>query len=358
MYTKLLPLVLCVFVSGTFGCRGSKSSEPPVHLNPNMDNQDKYKPYRASTFFKNKRAMQTPPEGTVPVGKLGADSPDWKVRVAGRKVKSAKQFHTGQVNGVYQNEVPYSLTKADLERGQDRYGIYCTPCHGIAGFGNGTVADRSRGKLKPTNFHDTPGECTPKSAVAAKLKNLEATAVIQAPTNPAEETAVEPSTAVPAAPAEQAPAWKSVAALGEEGFASLQALEKELADPYNGCAEGYVCVANANELSSDPTAQEGQCQRSIGYTYHVITNGIRSMKGYKHQLTEASDRWAVAAYVRALELSQASDRNRVVDTFSDRLVAPPTQSKMFQELDAGGAYTLSKAQKFLPQSKLNKRGEK
>ena len=105
MYTKLLPLVLCVFVSGTFGCRGSKSSEPPVHLNPNMDNQDKYKPYRASTFFKNKRAMQTPPEGTVPVGKLGADSPDWKVRVSGRKVKSAKQFHTGQVNGVYQNEV-------------------------------------------------------------------------------------------------------------------------------------------------------------------------------------------------------------------------------------------------------------
>ena len=117
--------------------------------------------------------MQTPPEGTVPVGKLGADSPDWKVRVAGRKVKSARQFHTGQVNGVYQNRVPYSLTKADLERGQDRYGIYCTPCHGIAGFGNGTVADRSRGKLKPTNFHDTPGECTPKSAVAAKLKNLE-----------------------------------------------------------------------------------------------------------------------------------------------------------------------------------------
>ena len=46
------------------------------------------------------------------------------------------------------------------------------------------------------------------------------------------------------------------------------------------------------------------------------------------------------AYVRALELSQASDRNRVVDTFSDRLVAPPTQSKMFQELDTGGAYTL------------------
>ena len=238
MYTKLLPLVLCVFVSGTFGCRGSKSSEPPVHLNPNMDNQDKYKPYRASTFFKNKRAMQTPPEGTVPVGKLGADSPDWKVRVSGRKVKSAKQFHP--VDGVYKNEVPCSLTKSDLQRGQDHMASIVRRVM-VLRASETVQLPTGRGKLKPTNFHDTPGECTPKSAVAAKLKNLEATAVIQAPTNPAEETAVEPSTAVPAAPAEQAPAWKSVAALGEEGFASLQALEKELADPYNGCAEGYVC---------------------------------------------------------------------------------------------------------------------
>ena len=192
----------------------------------------------------------------------------------------------------------------------------------------------------------------------AKLKNLEATAVSSTTTLPTDGAASEPSNEAPANPVAQVPAWKTVAALGEEGFADLQALEKELADPYNGCAEGYVCVANANELSSDPTAQEGQCQRSIGYTYHVITNGIRSMKGYKHQLTEASDRWAVAAYVRALELSQSADRNRVVDTFSENLVAPPAQSKMFQELDKGGAYTLSKAQKFLPQSKLNKRGEK
>ena len=45
-------------------CRGSKSDEPPVHLNPNMDNQDKYKPYRASTFFKDKRSMRTPPMAT------------------------------------------------------------------------------------------------------------------------------------------------------------------------------------------------------------------------------------------------------------------------------------------------------
>ena len=166
--------ILCVLALGMAltACRGSKSDEPPIHLNPNMDTQDKYKPYRASTFFSDKRAMRTPPKGTIPRGKLGADTPKYKLKSRERNVTSAEAFFTGKENGVYTSGVPFKLDISDLKRGKDRYAVYCTPCHGVAGYGNGTVADRSRGKLMPSNFHAAPTECRPPSAVKASIERL------------------------------------------------------------------------------------------------------------------------------------------------------------------------------------------
>ena len=77
-FTRLVVIALVFTVGGLMGCRGGKSSEPPVHLNPNMDHQDKYKSYRKSTFFKDGRTMRTPPANTVARGKLRADDALWK----------------------------------------------------------------------------------------------------------------------------------------------------------------------------------------------------------------------------------------------------------------------------------------
>ena len=350
-------------------CRGSESREPPVHLNPNMDNQDKYKPYRASNFFKDGRSMRTPPQGTLPQNKLAEQSLDYKIKSRSRSVTSAESFYTGKTGKVYTAGVPFALDISDLERGRDRYAIYCTPCHGISGYGNGTVADRSRGKLMPSNFHTAPGECRPQAALEASLERLKASAELaresaapsQTPSPTSDVVAAaeapqpnEPTTAVPPseeaaeAPADPANAWKSEAFLGAEGYASLLELEQLMADPSGGCGQGSICVANTAELPSDNTQLEGQCQRTMGWIYHVITHGIRSMGGYEHQMTDPTDRWAVAAYVRALQLSQSVDRNGVVDVLSAQYLAPPEQTAVFEQLDKGGEYTFTQTQKFVP----------
>jgi cytochrome c len=125
-------------LGGLTGCRGMKSDQPPIHPNPNMDIQDKYKPYRASNFFKDKRSMRVPPKGTVARGKLRADDALWRGKdAAGNLIE----------------RIPFVLKVTDVQRGQDRYNIYCAPCHDMAGYGKGTVAKKSRGKINPPSFH-------------------------------------------------------------------------------------------------------------------------------------------------------------------------------------------------------------
>tara|TARA_Y100001968_G_scaffold210775_1_gene193991 strand:- start:137 stop:790 length:654 start_codon:yes stop_codon:yes gene_type:complete len=187
---KPLATQICISALGALvlfsGCRGWESSEPPVHLNQNMDTQPKLKPYRNSEFFSDGRAMRTPPEGTVARGKLKADDHLYRGTEAGEQVDT----------------FPASLpvTASLLDRGQERYEIYCTPCHGQAGDGQGLVSKRLP---------------------------------VQAPT-----------------------------------FHSSYLYKQKL-----------------------------------GHFFDVITNGIRSMPAYSHQVSEA-DRWAIVAYVRALQLNQ------------------------------------------------------
>lgn len=363
----LVILSLCLALGG---CRGGHFSEPPVHLNPNMDNQDKYKPYRASSFFKDKRTMRTPPAGTYPVGKLAEKSLDYLVTANGRKVDSAKAYHTGKVDGVYLENVPFSMDYRDLERGKDRYAIYCTPCHGAAGFGDGAVADRARGKLLPSNFHAQPSECTPAEALSAERaeivsrgeEQLASTAATAAPepdaaATPEDVTAGDTPQAVTAVQADEAPAipaWRNEAVLGAEMMARLEQIDALLADPYGGCSEGSVCVTNTTDLVSDSRMMEGQCQRTLGYIYHVITNGIRSMKPYRHQLADAGDRWAVSAYVRALQLSQSADRNSLIDFLSAKKLGPKTQSGVLQALENGKSHTFTTNQSFVPSNGAKK----
>lgn len=114
-------------VAGASGCRGWESDKPPVHLNWNMDTQEKGKAYRKEALFADGRVMRAPVEGTVARGYLRDD--DHKF--------------LGQVDGKDAVKFPEGMKPEDLvARGANRYQIYCTPCHGRDADGKGPVATR------------------------------------------------------------------------------------------------------------------------------------------------------------------------------------------------------------------------
>ena len=100
-----------------------------------MHEQPKYLPYQPTTFFDDGRSERPVVPGTVARGQLRLD----------------ELLYTGKENGVLSNRFPFPITREDLERGRQRYNIYCTPCHDYAGSGQGIVVQR--GFPPPLSFH-------------------------------------------------------------------------------------------------------------------------------------------------------------------------------------------------------------
>jgi mono/diheme cytochrome c family protein len=150
-----------------------------------MHDQPKYIPLRPSDFFSDRRSERPLREDTVARGHLAEDA----------------ALATGKAaNGQPVNVFPFPVTKEVVERGQNRFNVYCTPCHGPLGNGEGMIV--RRGFRKPPSYH-------------------------------------------------------------------------------------------IDRLRQVPD----------GYIFDVISNGFGAMPDYSAQL-EPRDRWAVVAYVRALQLSQ------------------------------------------------------
>ena len=149
-----------------------------------MHNQPKYRPLRGTAFFADGSSSRPLVEGTVPRGTLQQND----------------AFFTGKSGNAPVRELPFKVDEAVLSRGQERFNIFCTPCHDGTGSGRGMVVQR--GFKQPPSFHDE------------RLRNAEA-----------------------------------------------------------------------------------------GYFFDVMTNGFGAMPDYRMQLS-ARDRWAVIAYIRALQLSQ------------------------------------------------------
>jgi len=112
-----------VFLMLLAGCRLD------MHLQP------KYLPYQATSFFPDGRSERQPVAGTVARGQLRID----------------ELFYTGRENGVAANKFPFPMTRADLERGRERYNVYCTPCHDYTGSGRGMIVQR--GFPQPPSYH-------------------------------------------------------------------------------------------------------------------------------------------------------------------------------------------------------------
>jgi len=193
-------LVLCSALT-LLACQQGKPSElPPIHINPNMDLQPKYKPFRESFFFEDHSAMRMPVAGTVAIGSLKEDP----------------RYFTGrETDGKLLKKSPIPVTLELMKRGQERFNIYCSPCHSRVGDGNGMVVQR--GMLRPPSFHDP----------------------------------------------------------------RLVAIED-------------------------------------GHFFDVMSNGIRNMPSYRHQIPVA-DRWAIVAYVRALQRSQHASLNDVPEAVREPL---------------------------------------
>lgn len=100
-----------------------------------MHIQPKYLPYDPSNFFDDGRSERQPVPGTVARGHLRLD----------------ELLYTGKENGVLANRFPFPITRADLERGRERFDIYCTPCHDHTGSGQGMIVQR--GFPPPPSYH-------------------------------------------------------------------------------------------------------------------------------------------------------------------------------------------------------------
>src|SRR5688572_9761682 len=101
-----------------------------------MHNQPKYRPLRSTAFFGDGSSARPLVEGTVARGTLQEDA----------------AFFTGKVGNAPVKELPFAVDERVLNRGQDRYNIFCTPCHDSLGTGRGMVVQR--GYRNPPSFHD------------------------------------------------------------------------------------------------------------------------------------------------------------------------------------------------------------
>ncbi len=190
---------LAIAALGLGACRGQISAEPPVHPQLNMDQQKRIDAQEPSDLlpaglFADGRGMRERVAGTVPA--LGPDGTGFPCIVA----EDNSHLCQGKLDGEWADVAPMEIDLAFLNRGKERYEIYCAPCHDVAGVGKGPVIEH--GMLPPPSFHD-------------------------------------------------------------------------------------------NRLRKMP----------LGQVYDLIANGVRNMPAYGTQILP-EDRWAVAAYVRTLQLSQ------------------------------------------------------
>ncbi len=100
-----------------------------------MHDQPRFEPLEKNTFFADARSMRPQIAGTVARGHLNED----------------RHFHTGWVGDEPATTFPFPMTRREIKRGQQRFDIMCSPCHGRVGDGNGMIVER--GFRRPPSYH-------------------------------------------------------------------------------------------------------------------------------------------------------------------------------------------------------------
>lgn len=166
-------LVVCVVVA-LAGFRGSKMTQPPLQIFPDMDHQPKYQAQHRSEFFADGRAARLPVEGTIPLGftlenrylQTGAKN----ATLAASGFSNAPDYHsTGKMGDAYGDGLPVEANERLLNRGEERYNINCAVCHGVTGAGNGIVTQY--GLVAVANLHDERIRTMPDGQIFSTITN-------------------------------------------------------------------------------------------------------------------------------------------------------------------------------------------
>ena len=160
-HVYLITFFVCVLVVSVLGFRGTIFTQPPIDIFPewafpSMENQPKFRPQSKSEFFADGRSDRTPPAHTVARGMLRAEDHRYRGK------DTAGAFAPGLPAGL-----PVDLDF--LQRGRDRYQIYCSPCHGATGDGNGITKRYGMGAT-PT-YHDPRLRSMPEGEIFNTITN-------------------------------------------------------------------------------------------------------------------------------------------------------------------------------------------
>lgn len=161
-----LMLLLAATAVALPGCRGDRSDKSPRQFLPDMDDQPKWNSQSETPFFADGSSQRLPVEGAVAFGRTSLDPSQYgdKAWAASDMAERARMLHEddtlyfGVMPGSdhagdaaeFVDYMPVPMTRELIERGRERFTIYCTPCHGYLGDGGGTVA--KRWSLLPANL--------------------------------------------------------------------------------------------------------------------------------------------------------------------------------------------------------------
>lgn len=144
--------LVCVSVVSFLWCRGVKSSKPPIYVFPDMDFQAKYKTYGFNDFFADKRNARPLVPGSIHRGdaldKALVFTNDYHY-----KPDENPSLYTGKnPDGSFVRGFPVVLTHELMDLGREKFRIYCSVCHGLAGDGNGVT--KPYGMVATVSYHD------------------------------------------------------------------------------------------------------------------------------------------------------------------------------------------------------------
>ncbi len=133
LYFILVFVVSAAAVFAIVGLPGRMSRQPPIEVFPDMDRQARLRPQEPNPFFTNGISSQLPPVGTI-----ARSTPVETVNGAVYTFEDSP-VNTGRVTGTtnFVAASPLPINEKFIQRGRERFDIYCTPCHGALGDGNG-----------------------------------------------------------------------------------------------------------------------------------------------------------------------------------------------------------------------------
>lgn len=148
-YFLLVFAILVLITVGVLGKRGDLSRNRPLQIFPDMKRQAKLRPQTANGFFANGLSSQLPQPGTI--------AQEQPLLVNGQPVYSFEDspVNTGRISGTtnFVEVNPLPVTEQLIDRGQRQFNIYCAPCHGQTGDGNG-ITKKIGAMAVVANLHD------------------------------------------------------------------------------------------------------------------------------------------------------------------------------------------------------------